>query len=104
MFCGQAIILILFTLIPLINQKHWMVRIFDFVRVQVFIMQLACIILWLIFNLPSSIIDFIIISALCLSTIYQFLFIVKFTILNTKKSSDCKGGKKQSISILSANV
>lgn len=99
-----SLLLIVVSLLPFIPNQHWMFRIWEFARVQVFVLQILVIAIGFIFIQEQNIYFWstqILLLILFINNIFVLLPYTKFyktkSIKNVKKDSE-------SISILSVNV
>lgn len=102
-FYSLSILLIFASLIPLVESQHWFFRIFDFGKVQIFVLQLIVLVLAFIF-VPRTIYFWIAQAALICCIIYEIYLLYPYTPfykiekkVKTEKSSE-------SIKAISTNI
>ena len=96
-------LLIISTLIPLIQDQHWFFRIFDFGKVQIFVLQLMLFIaafLWI----PQSIAFYICQFALVCCMVYEIYLLYPYTPFFKIEKKNKTGVSSESIKIISTNV
>lgn len=99
-----SIIVILFTLIPLIRHDFWIFRVFEYPRLQKMVLNVVLIVLNLWF-FPTLLLHKIVFIALILNIAYLIYQISPFTILGKKQIvSARKPNNDQNLSLLIANV
>ncbi|WP_330442864.1 endonuclease/exonuclease/phosphatase family protein [Flavobacterium sp. C4GT6] len=100
-----TVLIILFTIIPLIRNDYWTFRVFDYPRLQKLTLSVICIIL-IIFYYDSPVIEYaIILSIISLNIIYLLYHILPFTPLSKKQMLTAKRtDKANTINIVIANV
>lgn len=98
-------LLILSTLLSLIKNDYWIFRVFDYPRLQKFVLSLACLVLVACFLESLTVIYWSIIGAMVINVSYLFSLIFPFTIFASKQVlSVTKHISDQSLSIMIANV
>lgn len=99
-----SIVLVLFTLVPLVRHDFWIFRVFEYPRLQKLVLNLVLLALQLCF-FPSEISGQIVLGLLILNLGYLIYQIFPFTLLGKKQIITArKPNGKQNISILIANV
>ncbi len=98
-------LLLCFTGLSLIRHDYWTFRVFDYPRLQKFVLSIVCVILLVFFLERDKILYPILIAAMSLNVIYLFVLIVRFTPIGKKHvlrvTSDLPD---QSLNIMVANV
>lgn len=97
-----ALLLILTTILPFINQRHWIFRITDFGKVQFTTLQIFTFFGFMPF-LSKNATVLILESALFSCFVYNFFILIKYSRLYGNRISE-KYKKNELVSILSANV
>ena len=93
------------TLLALVKNKVWWIRIFDFPRVQILILCLVCMVTYLLVAYKNDLVDNLFIFFSFLSLVIQVYFIWPYTSLAPKQAlADLSGDKKRAFSLLVANV
>lgn len=102
-FYSLSTLLIFASLIPLVGNQHWFFRIFDFGKVQIFVLQLIVLVFAFIF-VPRTIYFWIFQAALVCCMIYEIYLLFPYTPfykiekkVKTEKSS-------KSIKVISTNI
>ncbi len=102
-FYSLSILLIFASLIPLVENQHWFFRIFDFGKVQIFVLQLIVLVLAFTF-VPRTIYFLFAQAALVCCMIYEIYLLFPYTPfykiekkVKTEKSSE-------SIKVISTNI
>lgn len=91
----------LFTFMPAIGTRHWSFKVFEFVRVQVFVLQVLLLIVWSILMSLSSALELASGALLLVSTVWQFSYFRPFlSISKTYKADEVY----DSFTILVSNV
>lgn len=98
--------IILATLIPFLNFRHWFFRVFDFLRMQILVLGFVGLLLYLIFGFSFDVYGFAITISCVLCLFYQFFKIFPYLPFAKKKSISCtkKNNNSNSLSLISANV
>lgn len=97
--------LICFTVMSLIRHDYWTFRVFDYPRLQKFMLSIICLVLLAIFRERNSVLYLAMIIPVGLNTVYLFALIVRFTPLGKKQVLKIsKNLPDQSVSIMVANV
>jgi len=100
-----GIVILCFTLLPLIRHDHWTFRVFDYPRLQKLVLTLAWIAVYLALGLPLDTAVAVMAVLLSVNAIYLFYLIFPFTILAKKQVQKItRDDKDNSISILISNV
>lgn len=98
-------LLMLTVLLPLIKKDFWIFRVFDYPRLQKFVITTALIIAWLSFYRDTDlIIDWFIICFLLLTAIHLFYVILPFTFLSKTMINRVKESDKKTLNLLVSNV
>lgn len=98
-----SILLILFSLIPLIQNQYWFFRIFDFLKVQILFLQLILIFIGFIcldFKLGFYITQLSLIACV----IWEIVLLYKYTPFYKVKNTRIKNSNNASFTVISANV
>ncbi|QGY47696.1 endonuclease/exonuclease/phosphatase family protein [Maribellus comscasis] len=99
-----ALVLFIATYLPLINNKYWFFRFFDFGRRQIFILLLLLFVINLLFNIQLNLlIDIVIIALLALALLTQLYYLAPYIVIFSKKQRN-KQLDENSIEIISVNV
>jgi len=100
-----AVILVLFTALPLIRKSDWWIRIFDFPRLQILALSLLTVAAFPFFlNAPTPV-DVAIMAAISLACVYQIALIQQYTVLHKKQvknRNDRDSG--ETIKMITSNV
>ena len=97
-FCIAASIL------PLIQNQHWIFRVWEFARIQIAILQLSVLVLGLLFFTPKTL-PFWGISILTFAFIINHIVIlIPYTVIYKRKSAEKASKNSDLISIISVNV
>jgi endonuclease/exonuclease/phosphatase (EEP) superfamily protein YafD len=100
-----ALLLICFTLLPLIKNDYWFFRVFEYPRLQKFVASLVCLALVMYFFLSSSVLYWSLTAAMAINVIYLFSLIMPFTRLGKKQVLRvAHHDDSKSLSIMIANV
>lgn len=99
---------IIISFAPLLPSSHWLVRVWEFPRLQIAIMQFA-LLSWHCFNLFSneevSVASAILVIGLIISFTYQLIWIIPYTFLYKREVSRVeKSQANDTLSVLSSNV
>ncbi len=81
-----ALIIVVISVLPVSRTSMWWVRIFDFPRLQIFVVGLFTVMALLFFYRPLKVIGIAAIIAVAISAGYQFYRIVEFTKLHPVES------------------
>ena len=73
------------TLAPHLPGKHWLIRVWEFPRLQLFLLILLCITGWAFQAMDHPITASVMITALSLAGIYQAIWILPYTVLWPKQ-------------------
>ncbi|MNK25651.1 hypothetical protein D3C87_439780 [compost metagenome] len=99
-----SLVVILFTLIPLIRHDFWIFRVFEYPRLQKLVLNLVLLILHLVY-LPISTAEKIVFGLLILNFAYLIYQVFPFTIFGKKQIVSAKSPiDDRNISLLIANV
>jgi endonuclease/exonuclease/phosphatase (EEP) superfamily protein YafD len=101
-FIGYAIIF--FSLLPLIRNDYWIIRIFDYPRSQKFWINASVLIIFLFFTNFDATHDIIFVIVLFLNQVYLLSLIWNYTPLARNQMKKKADGNPDSIKILIANV
>lgn len=100
-----SLFLFLAAFITLLPFDHWVVRIFDFPKVQLLVLSAITLILWVFILKIDTSIDYFGIIALCLSIIFHLYRVVPYSPFFPKEVIKCtKEIESNSISLLASNV
>lgn len=98
-------LLLCFTVLSLIRHDYWTFRVFDYPRLQKFMLSAVCLALLLIFMEKNKPLNLALIAAMGANVIYLLVLIVKFTPLGKKQILRAAADfPDQSLSIMVANV
>ena len=98
-------LLLLSVVIPFIRKDFWIFRIFDYPRMQKFVLSGILITLWLIFfNDPDHWFDWALVIALVISMVYIFCLILPYTPLSRPMVKNMVARQQDILSLLVANV
>ena len=98
-----AVFFIVIALLPLLRIKHWIVRGWDYVRVQTTFLQLITLILLFLLSYPTTAWAWGIALALLATMIFQICIVVPYTSIYPKDPLD-KKNDGPALSLLTANV
>ncbi|MFT6964176.1 MAG: endonuclease/exonuclease/phosphatase (EEP) superfamily protein YafD [Flammeovirgaceae bacterium] len=87
------------------SYSHWFFRVFDFIKVQISLLQFFVIVGILIFHQPYEVLDYIMIGGLSISVIFHISFVIPYTFFypaEVKMVKEVGEGKK--LSLITANV
>ncbi|UZR98875.1 endonuclease/exonuclease/phosphatase family protein [Chondrinema litorale] len=99
-----SLILIMAAIIPVIKLEHWWIRVFDFIRLQAFVISLIVLAIGMIY-MESSTLKFVTLGALLISAISQAIQIYPYTILAKKQVVACKTpDSRNMVSLFVSNV
>lgn len=102
---GLTILLLGFTLLSLIKHEYWVFRIFDYPRLQKFVLTILMLILVIWFFSGESTIKFSLAGVLIINSLYLGFQIMPFTVFGKKQVLRAKTSiPNQSLSIMIANV
>ena len=100
-----SIFLLFTTLAPHLPGKHWLIRVWEFPRLQLFLLILLCITGWAFQAMDHPITASVMITALSLAGIYQAIWILPYTVLWPKQVKQINQPDDNStLSILTSNV
>lgn len=100
-----GVVLLLATLLPLLRQEDWWVRIFDFPRLQITVLILATLVAYFIFASQFSLFDNAFLGALGACLIYQSYLMFPYTPLARKQvQPSLKHREGLVLSLVFANV
>ncbi len=87
------------------NFSHWFFRVFDFIKVQVSVLQFLIIIGIFIFHRSYQTIDYVVIGALSVSILFHMSFVIPYTFLYPTEVNMVKEvGDGKKLSLITANV
>lgn len=99
-----SVVLLILSYIPLIQNPHWFFRIFEFGKVQLFLLLLATICMGLIFQSNKTLLFYLLLLVNILTLLFHSIKLYPYTKLHSipvnSKTSSCS----KTISIISANV
>ncbi|MFY0598886.1 MAG: endonuclease/exonuclease/phosphatase family protein [Cyclobacteriaceae bacterium] len=99
-----SVLLIVFTLIPLLRRDHWVIRAFDFPFVQLTILTLGILLAW-IFVPVFETFHLVLIGLLILVILFRVWIVFPYFKFAPNKIPDAQGGlDSDCLKILSANV
>ncbi|MDP5043889.1 MAG: endonuclease/exonuclease/phosphatase family protein [Leeuwenhoekiella sp.] len=104
-FYAFALFLILIALLPLTQGTHWVIRGWDFIRVQTSFLQLLVIILIAVFAFPEATWEYIVAACLIATLLFQVYKVFPYSHyypIRDKKPENPE--KLQQISLLTSNV
>jgi endonuclease/exonuclease/phosphatase (EEP) superfamily protein YafD len=100
-----SILIVLFSLLPLVRSDYWTFRVFDYPRLQKFGLSIICLVLLAYFYEGPAAVYWGFIGVMALNTCYLFIQIVPFTVLGTKQVLRADEHiEDNSISLMIANV
>lgn len=101
--CIIAIISIVMTILPLINNQHWIFRTAEFMVIQVLIVQLLCASLFIVFvDLNSTTYLFLILLGICIA--YHIKHLLPYSILWNSNKKCQANDDVTPIEVISCNV
>ena len=93
------------TLAPHLPGKHWLIRVWEFPRLQLFVLILLCMTGWFFMTMTHPVAAVVMIMALALAGIYQAIWILPYTALWPKQVNQVsKVDDNFTLSILTSNV
>ncbi|MEX1135855.1 MAG: endonuclease/exonuclease/phosphatase family protein [Balneolales bacterium] len=98
-----GMLMIVFTLLPLIRTNTWWVRIFDFPRLQIFVVS-AFTLAALVLYKGDLVNEFILPFVLSLCVVYQGYMIYPYTFLSPRQVPSSNTKRGNAFSLLTANV
>ncbi len=98
-----SVLLILFSIIPLIQNQYWFFRIFDFLKVQILFLQLILVIFGFV-TLDYSIWFYLSQIGLFACIVWEIVLLYKYTPFYKVKNSNVKKKGTKSYTVISANV
>ncbi len=99
-----AILFTILSYLPLVPNKHWFFRIWDFPRIQLCLLQLVTLVLWVIFIGLLTYLSIFLFAITAFTFLYNFNKIRHHTFLTPKEADSCSVTNERKISIVSANV
>lgn len=102
-YYSSSIILIIFSIIPLIQNQYWIFRVFDFLKVQILFLQIFLFIIGYIF-VPFTIYFYITQICLIFCIVWELILLYKYTPFYKVKSFKTENKSSKKHTILSANV
>lgn len=98
-------ILLISTVIPLIRHDYWIFRVFEYPRLQKFVLNIALLLIIIFWPIEKTRIDWIIITGLIVNLIYLSYLILPFTIFGKRQIISSKiPPDANNLKILIANV
>lgn len=95
--------LLITSLLPLLNHRHWTIRFWEFPRLILIVSSFIVLIAEIIFLDLSKLFSLFLIVATTIVLLYQIMYILPYTIFYPKEVENTKE-KNNSIDILTANV
>lgn len=93
------------TVLPLLKNEAWWIRVFDFPRLQITVMSAAVLAAYLLLNRDYGIVEGLFLAALSLCLLYQGYMMYPYTFLSRKQvEQSVNPAKESSFSLLFANV
>ena len=102
-FYSLSFLLIIASLIPLIQNQHWFFRIFDFGKVQIFVLQLIVLVLAFTF-VPRTIYFWFAQAALVCCMIYEIYLLYPYTPFYKIEKKVKTEESSESIKVISTNI
>lgn len=101
-----SILMIIATALPLFNSKKWWIRIFDFPRLQIFVISLFLILIFVLANLFSAWLSYAVFMMLVLTAIYQAWHIYPYTVFANEQVKSCNDENENddALLLITANV
>jgi len=100
-----SLLLISFTILSLIKNDYWVFRVFDYPRLQKFVLSLICLALLVYFFKSTALFYWGLTGAMALNVGYLFSLIMPFTVLGKKQVLRATTHiENQSLSIMIGNV
>ena len=96
-------LLIILNVLPFINNPHWIFRICEFGRIQLFVLQLVVLSLGWLITISNTYVFYTMQACLFGFLIFNAVKLIRYTPIYPKRKVPPKGGKK-SISVISFNV
>ena len=101
LYTTVALIISLFSILPIMPLKHWSVRVFDFVRIQVCALQIIWLVIGLFLFFLYQSYDIILLSVLLVSIIIQLWVITPYIPL---RKTEILPTNTQAIKLITVNV
>lgn len=93
------------TVLPLLKNEAWWIRVFDFPRLQITVISAAVLTAYLLLNRDYEIVEGLFLAALSLCLLYQGYMMYPYTFLSRKQvEQSVNPAKESSFSLLFANV
>lgn len=100
-----AFLIVLFTVLPLSRNKHWIVRSMDFPRFQIVIFASAILVASFFYLDLQKTISVVIIVSVSISLLYQLWWVLPYTVFWSKEVQSSKGEHpNRKLSIITSNV
>ena len=100
-----AILTVLFTVLPLSRNKHWIVRSMDFPRFQIVIFASAILVASFLYLDLQKTISVILIVSVSISLLYQLWWVLPYTVFWTREvQSSTEANPERKLSIITSNV
>ncbi|HQZ43567.1 MAG TPA: 50S ribosome-binding GTPase, partial [Flavobacteriales bacterium] len=96
---------IVFTLLPFLRYEHWLIRMFDFPRLQILVLATVAITGMLAYYTALTTVQWIIAGITVIAFLFQLSRMLPYTVFGKKRAQDGIAGNGRSVvSIMSANV
>jgi endonuclease/exonuclease/phosphatase (EEP) superfamily protein YafD len=100
-----SVLLIVFTLLPLVRSDYWTFRVFDYPRLQKLTLSCTCFPLLILYFNSNYLVYWICTGAISANIIYLLVLIIPYTVLGKKQVIRIDASKPENeISIMIANV
>ena len=100
-----ALFVMSWTVLPLLRADYWLVRAFDFPRVQILCLTLTTLLLYLAMAFSGHLLEYLVVAGLVTCASYQAARILPYTPLFPKRAHDRRrGASTDAIGVLVANV
>jgi len=101
-----SVLTIISTALPLLDSKKWWIRIFDFPRLQIFVITILLIFIFLLANFLNAWLAYVLFFLLVITAVYQAWHIYPYTLLAPEqvKSCDKDNENEDALLLITANV
>ena len=95
---------IIFSILPLVRNQHWIFRVLEFARFQVAILQLVVLVLGLLFFTPKTLIFWATAAVTLALIVNHVVILIPYTVIYKRKPVQKISKNPDLISIISVNV
>ncbi len=100
-----AVVCIVFTLLPFLRYEHWLIRMFDFPRLQILVLAAVAVTGMLAYSPALTTVQWVIMCTTVIAIIFQSIRVLPYTVVGKKRTFDgSPGNGRSAVSIMSANV